>query len=124
MKAQKVIELSQKVTVKLNEMTVKDGLVLLESIEQTGMGLDEFIFINTDKLIESVGDAIIVLNPDGIPLVDLNELTGSDFDDIATGFVQQNASFFSRAAKKKAIAQAAAAPLKSPPDLSTDPPLS
>ncbi|MFZ2452582.1 MAG: hypothetical protein WAW36_18905 [Methylovulum miyakonense] len=121
MKPDKVIPLSGGHEATLKEITVKSGLALLEAINQQYGGMDELIFEATDELVKLVGDDIVI-SKEGKSVQDMTVLTGSDWDNIATAFVEQSKSFLARAAKKKARQKAAEAKeSETTPDQSTDP---
>lgn len=99
MEPDKTIELSGGVTAVIAEIDVTIGLRLLEALDASGAGLDELIFVETEQLMQLVGDKISVTHHD--PNNKPTPLLYSDLDAIAVAFVEVNKSFLARTLKRQ-----------------------
>lgn len=102
MKADVVVDLSDGCKAIAKELKVRDCATLVEKAESDFAGLDDFIFVNTDKLVAHLGDNLAVTTADGAA-ADMTDLYGSDWDKIANAFIEANTSFLSRQRVKKAL---------------------
>ncbi|MDD5272895.1 MAG: hypothetical protein PHU14_09275 [Methylovulum sp.] len=102
MKPDKTIELGCGYKAVAKELKVRDCAALVEMAEGDFAGLDDLIFVNTDKLVAHLGGNLAVTAADGTA-ADMADLCGSDWDAIASAFVEANTSFLSRRRAKKAL---------------------
>lgn len=79
----------------LRELKVSEAIAVLDALEQSEKGLDEFIFVCTDELIPLMGDSMLLAN------TTVGDLTFSDLDAIAVAFTQVNKSFLARVIAKR-----------------------